>query len=75
MYTIEIQVLTEFQLKITMIVEAIAKNVIFYQIWPIFGPSLVQIVPKIPKFEQMFQISGVYYRNTSTGGVSAKNKK
>ena len=50
----EIQVLTEFQLKIIMIGEAIAKNVILDQIWPIFGPSLVQIVPKIPKFEKMF---------------------
>ena len=36
-----IQVLTEFQLESTMIAEAIAKNVIFDQIWPIFGLSLV----------------------------------
>ena len=46
-YTMVIQVLTEFQLKIT-------KKVILDKIWPIFGPSLVQIVPKIPKFEKMF---------------------
>ena len=26
---------------------------------------------KIPDFEKMFQISGVYHRNTRTGGVSA----
>ena len=54
-----------------MIGEAIAKKVILDQIWPIFGP----IVPKIPEFEKMFQISGVYHRNTNTGGVSAENKK
>ena len=71
----EIQVLAEFQLKMTMICEGIAKKVIFDKIWPIFGPSLVQIVPKIPEFEKMLQISGVYLRNTSTVGVSAQNKK
>ena len=54
---------------------AIAKKVILDQIWPIFGHSLVQIVPKIPEFEKMFQTSGVYHRNTSSGGVSAQNKK
>ena len=40
----EIQVLTEFQLKITLIGEAIAKNVILPQIWTIFGTSLAQIL-------------------------------
>ena len=30
---------------------------------------------KIPDFEKMFQISGVYHRSASTGGVSALNKK
>ena len=45
-----IQVLTEFKLKITMVGEGIVKNVILDQILPIFGPSLVQIVPKKPKF-------------------------
>ena len=54
MYTMAMQVLTEFQLKMTMICEAIAKNGILDQIWPIFGPSLVQIMPKIPKFEKLF---------------------
>ena len=53
-YTMVIQVLTKFRLKITMIGEAISKNVFLNQIWPIFGPSLVQIVPKIPEFENMF---------------------
>ena len=81
-YTMVIQVLTKFQLKITMIGEAIAKKVIFNQIWPIFESSLVQIVPKIPvpdTKQQIFQISGVYHstyiRSTSTGGVSALNNK
>ena len=40
----EIQVLTEFKLKITLIGEAIAKKVILTQILPIFGPSLAQIL-------------------------------
>ena len=75
MYTMVIQVLAEFQLKITMVGEDITKKVILDQIWPIFGPSFVQIVPKIPEFEKMFQIYGVYHRNTSSGGVSAQNKK
>ena len=52
MYTMVIQVLTEFQLNITMIGEAITKKVILHQILPIFGPSLVQIVPKISEFEK-----------------------
>ena len=38
-----------------MIDEAIAKKIILDQIWPIFGPSLVQIVPKIPKFEKCYK--------------------
>ena len=50
-----------------MIGEAIAKKVIFDQILPIFGPSLVQIVPKIPECEKIC----VYHINTSTGEVSA----
>ena len=74
-YTMIIQVLTEFKLIITMIGESIAKNIILDQIWPIFLPSLVKIVPKIPKFEEIFYNSGVYHRNTSTGGVSDQNKK
>ena len=45
-YSMLIQELTEFQLKITMIGEAIGKKVILDQIWLIFGPSFVQIVPK-----------------------------
>ena len=49
-----IQVMTEFQLKITIIGEGIAKKVILDQILPIFGPSLDQIVPEIPKFENIF---------------------
>ena len=59
----------------TMIGDDIAKKVILNQIWPIFGHSLVQIVPKIPEFEKMFQISGVYHKNTCTDVVSAQNNK
>ena len=50
-----------------MIGEAIAKKVILDQIRHIFGPSLVHIVSNI--VEQMFQISCLYHRNTSIGGV------
>ena len=49
----KIQVLAEFQLKMTLIGDAIAKKVIFAQIWSIFGPSLVQMVSKLDKFERM----------------------
>ena len=38
-YTMVIQVLAEFQHKITMIGEAISKRVILDQILPIFGPG------------------------------------
>ena len=51
----EIQVLTEFQLKITLIDEAISKKVILPQICPVFGPSFAQIVSKIAKFEIISQ--------------------
>ena len=54
MYTMVLQVLTDFQLAITIISEAIAKMDILDQIWPIFGPFLVKIVSKIAKFERMF---------------------
>ena len=47
----EIQVLTEFQLDMTLIGEAIAKKAILQQIWPIFGHSLAKILSKIAKFE------------------------
>ena len=45
MYTMEIQVLTEFQLKITMIGETISKKVIsteFGIYLELFGPNAVQ---------------------------------
>ena len=71
-YSMVIQVLTKFKL---MIGEVIVKKAILNQIWPIFGRSLVQIVHKIPEFEKLLQVSGVYHRNTSTGDVSAQNKK
>ena len=47
----EIQLLTEFQLKITLTGEAIAKKVILPQIWPIYVPFLAQICSKIAQFE------------------------
>ena len=47
----EIHVLTLFHLKITIIGDDIAKNVILPQIRSIFGPSLAQFFSKIRKFD------------------------
>ena len=49
----EIHILTELHLKMTMIGDDIAKKAIFPQIWDIFGPSFAKIVSKIAKFEGM----------------------
>ena len=43
----EIHILTEFHLKMTMIGDDIDKKVILPQILPISGPSLAQIMSKI----------------------------
>ena len=51
MYTMAIQVLAAFQLKITRIGDDIAKKQILPQTWVISGPSFAQIVFKISKFE------------------------
>ena len=51
MYTMAIQVLAEFKLKITKICNDIAKKQTLPQIWVIFGPSFAKIVLKISKFE------------------------
>ena len=69
----EIQVLAKFQLKITLIGEAVAKNVILPQIWPIFRPSLAQIVSKIAKFERISKFSDLNHGNTHTDRVSSQN--
>ena len=69
MYTKEIQVLTEFPLKITLIGEAIAKKVILYPIWTIFGPSLAQILSKIANFERISKFSDLYHGNTTTSRI------
>ena len=69
----EIQVLTKFQLKITLIGDAVAKKVILPQMWPIFRPSLVQIVSKIAKFEWISEFSNIYHENTHTDRVSSQN--
>ena len=69
----EIQVLTEIQLKITLIGEALAKKVILPQIWSIFRPSSAQILSKITKFELISKFSDLNHGNTSTDRVSAPN--
>ena len=59
--------------KITRICEAIAKKVILPQIWPIFRPSLAQIVSKIAKFVRISKFSDLNHGNTSTDWVSTQN--
>ena len=51
-YIKEIQILTEFHLKITMNGDDIAKKVILPQIWSIFGPSSAQILSTITKLKE-----------------------
>ena len=63
----EIHILTEFHLKMTMFGDDIAKKVILPKILLIFRPSLAKIVSKIDKFEGMSYVSDVYDGNTSTG--------
>ena len=69
----EIQVLTKFQLKITLIGESIAKKVILSKILPIFGPSLAQILFIIAKFVRISNFYDLKHENTSTDRVSAQN--
>ena len=70
----EIHILPEFHLKMTMIGDDIAKNVIFPQISPIFRHSLAQIVSKIAKCERTYTFSiNLNHRNTGTDRVSAQN--
>ena len=57
----------------TLIDEAIAKNVILLQIWTIFRPSLAHIVSKIAKFEIISKFSDLNHGNTSIDRVSAQN--
>ena len=56
----DIKILTQFQLKITLIGEAIGKNVILTHISTLFGTN---VVTKIAKFER---ISQFYDLNTRT---------
>ena len=69
----EIQVLNKFQLKIAIIGEAVAKKVIFTRIWPIFRPSLAQVVSQIAKFERISNFYDLKRVNTRTGRDSAQN--
>ena len=69
----EIQVLPEFDLKMNLICEAIAKKVILPQIWPIVRTSLSQIVSKRAKVERISQFCYISHGNTHTDRVSAQN--
>ena len=69
----DIKILTQFQLKMILIGESIAKSVILLPIWTIFRPSLAQIMSKIAKFDIIFKFSDLNHVNTSTDPVSAQN--
>ena len=69
----KIQVLAEIDLKMTIIGEAIVKNLIFPTMSPIFGPSFAKILSKIAKFERISKFSDLNHGNTSTDRVSAQN--
>ena len=69
----EIHILTEFHLKMAMIGDDIAKEVILHNILLIFRPSLAQIVSKIDKFERISKFSHLNHGNTSTDRLSARN--
>ena len=69
----EIHILTEFHLKMTMIGDDIAKKVILPQILLIFRPSLAQILSKIANFERISNFYDLKRGNTSTRQVSAQN--
>ena len=69
----EIQVQTEFPIKITIIDEDIATNLIFHQIWPIVGPSLGKMLSKIDRFEWITEFSNIYHGNTHSERDSSKN--
>ena len=65
----EIQVLTEFQLEMTLIGEAIVEKVFLPKIWP----SLAQMLSKISKFEIISEFSDLYHGNTHNERVSYQN--
>ena len=69
----EIHILTEFHLKITMSGDDISKNVILPKICPIFAPSMAQIFSKIANFERISNLYDLKHGNTSTDQVSAQN--
>ena len=69
----EIQVLTEFELKLSLICEAIAKKVILPKNLPIFRPSLAQILSKITNFERISKVSDLSHGNTSRDRVCTQN--
>ena len=69
----EIHILTEFHLKMTMIGDNIAKKVILPQILLIFRPSLAPIWSKIANFERICNFYYLKRGNTSTHQVSDQN--
>ena len=65
----EIQVLTTFHLKVTLIGEAVANKVTLTKIWPIFRPSLAQIVSRIAKFERISKFYDLTLPPTGGGQI------
>ena len=69
----EIHILTEFHLKMTITGDDIAKKVSLPQILLIFRPSLAHILSKIANFEIISNLYDLKRGNTSTHQVSAQN--
>ena len=69
----EIQELTEFQLKITIIGEAISKKVILPKFRPYVELLWPKLFPKIARFERISKFYDLKHGNTSTDLVSAQN--
>ena len=56
----------------TLLGEAIDKNIILPKIWPIFRHSSAQIISKIAKFERISKLSDLNHGNTYTDRVSSQ---
>ena len=69
----EIHILTEYNLKMSMIGDDIAKNVISAQIWSIFVPTLAKMLFKMAKCGRIANLYDLKHGNTGTDQVSAKN--
>ena len=68
-YTMEVHILTEFHLQMTIMMKILPKKVILPNILPIVGPYVAQILSKIAKFEKISNLYDLKRGNTSTDKV------